>query len=159
MRGLAPLPSDYGPWLADLKARSLRRSQSRCKRFILNYFGKSSHQTKKEVPCRPLSTFIGRKVNPGLAILRSILITGRKQKLRLIWLSTSRTFTTISQAATSQVPVRSIEQAGCILIRHGGKHNWYRNPKTGVTLPIPRHREIKELLARHILRLLSNSST
>ena len=54
--------------------------------------------------------------------------------------------------------IRSIEQAGCILIRHGGKHDWYRNPETGVSQPIPRHREIKELLARHILRLLLTSS-
>jgi mRNA interferase HicA len=54
--------------------------------------------------------------------------------------------------------IRSIEQAGCILIRHGGKHDWYRNPETGVSQPIPRHREIKEPLARHILRLLLTSS-
>jgi predicted RNA binding protein YcfA (HicA-like mRNA interferase family) len=50
--------------------------------------------------------------------------------------------------------IRQIEQDGCILIRHGGKHDWYRNPRTGVCQPIPRHREIKEHLARHILTKL-----
>jgi mRNA interferase HicA len=51
--------------------------------------------------------------------------------------------------------IRQIEDLGCVLIRHGGKHDWYRNPATGVSQPVPRHREIKEHLARHILRKLS----
>jgi len=51
--------------------------------------------------------------------------------------------------------IRSIEKIGCVLIRHGAKHDWYRNPDTGVSQPVPRHREIKEQLARHIIRLLS----
>jgi hypothetical protein len=42
-----------------------------------------------------------------------------------------------------------------VLIRHGGKHDWYRNPQTGVSQPVPRHREIKEFLAMHILKKLS----
>ncbi len=50
--------------------------------------------------------------------------------------------------------VRKLEHEGCILLRHGGKHDWYRNPKTGVSQPLPRHREIKELLARNILKKL-----
>jgi predicted RNA binding protein YcfA (HicA-like mRNA interferase family) len=54
--------------------------------------------------------------------------------------------------------IRSIEQGGCVLVRHGGKHDWYRNPATGVSQPVPRHREIKEPLARRILRLLVDSS-
>jgi predicted RNA binding protein YcfA (HicA-like mRNA interferase family) len=40
------------------------------------------------------------------------------------------------------------------LIRHGGRHGWYQNPSTGSCQPIPRHAEIKEHLARHILRKL-----
>ena len=28
--------------------------------------------------------------------------------------------------------VRSIEEMGCQLIRHGGKHDWYQNPRTRV---------------------------
>ncbi|NLS91830.1 MAG: type II toxin-antitoxin system HicA family toxin [Planctomycetaceae bacterium] len=50
--------------------------------------------------------------------------------------------------------VAIIEGFGCVLIRHGARHDWYRNPDTGVSQPIPRHREIKEHLARHIVRML-----
>lgn len=50
--------------------------------------------------------------------------------------------------------VRMIERQGCLLIRHGAKHDWYQNPATGISQPVPRHREIKEHLARHILRML-----
>jgi predicted RNA binding protein YcfA (HicA-like mRNA interferase family) len=53
-------------------------------------------------------------------------------------------------------PIRTVEGFGCVLIRHGGKHDWYRNPATGVSQPVPRHREIKEPMARHIIRMLSN---
>jgi len=49
--------------------------------------------------------------------------------------------------------IRKLEQAGCLLIRHGGKHDWYQNPQTGASQPIPRHRE-KEFLAKHIVRKL-----
>lgn len=52
--------------------------------------------------------------------------------------------------------IKALEGAGCVLVRHGGKHDWYRNPQTGVSQPVPRHREIKESLARHILRMLGN---
>ena len=55
--------------------------------------------------------------------------------------------------------VRQIEQLGCVLIRHGGKHDWYRNPNTGVSQPLPRHREIGEVLARKIIRMLANPET
>jgi mRNA interferase HicA len=51
--------------------------------------------------------------------------------------------------------IKTIEGFGCVLIRHGGKHDWYRNPETGVSQPVPRHCEIKEHLARHIIRKLS----
>jgi hypothetical protein len=51
--------------------------------------------------------------------------------------------------------IKKIEEAGCILVRHGAKHDWYRNPATGISQPVPRHREIKESLARHILRKLT----
>ena len=51
--------------------------------------------------------------------------------------------------------IRAIEKLGCVLIRHGAKHDWYQNPVTGVSQAVPRHREIKEHLARQILRMLS----
>jgi mRNA interferase HicA len=52
--------------------------------------------------------------------------------------------------------IRTIEGYGCVLVRHGGKHDWYRNPRTGISQPVPRHRDIKEGLARHIIKMLSN---
>jgi predicted RNA binding protein YcfA (HicA-like mRNA interferase family) len=52
--------------------------------------------------------------------------------------------------------IQKIEGMGCVFIRHGGKHDWYQNPVTKVSQPIPRHREIKEHLAKHVLRMLSS---
>ena len=52
--------------------------------------------------------------------------------------------------------VGTISGFGCELVRHGAKHDWYRNPLTGVSQPVPRHREIKEPLARRIIRMLGN---
>ena len=49
------------------------------------------------------------------------------------------------------------ERAGCTLIRRGGRHDIYHNPKTGRSQPVPRHREINEMLARKILRDLTTS--
>lgn len=53
--------------------------------------------------------------------------------------------------------IRTIEGFGCGLVRHGAKHDWYRNSATGVSQAVPRHREIKEPLARRIIRMLSNT--
>jgi mRNA interferase HicA len=44
--------------------------------------------------------------------------------------------------------IRKLEQAGCLPIRRGGRHDWYQNPKVGASQPIPRHREIKDFLAK-----------
>ena len=52
--------------------------------------------------------------------------------------------------------IRIIEEEGCLLIRNGKRHDWYQNPETGECQPIPRHREIKEHLAKHIIKKLSN---
>lgn len=51
--------------------------------------------------------------------------------------------------------IKRIEEFGCQLLRHGGKHDIYHNPKTGATQPVPRHKEINEILARKIIRDLS----
>ncbi len=51
--------------------------------------------------------------------------------------------------------IHKIEKSGCVFIRHGGRHDWYQSPNTGVSQPIPRHREIKEHLARHIIKILN----
>ncbi len=50
--------------------------------------------------------------------------------------------------------IRLLKSKGCILIRRGGKHDWYQNPVSGVSQPIPRHKEIAETLAKHILKTL-----
>ena len=52
--------------------------------------------------------------------------------------------------------ISEIESMGCVLIRFGGKHDWYQNPRTKVAQPIPRHKEIKEYLAKHIIKMLKN---
>ncbi len=49
-----------------------------------------------------------------------------------------------------------LSKIGCVMIRHGGNHDWYQNPKTRVSQPVPRHREINEKLAMHILKMLAN---
>ena len=51
--------------------------------------------------------------------------------------------------------IDQLESAACALLRHGGKHDIYHNPKTGRSQPVPRHREINELLARRIIRDLT----
>ena len=52
--------------------------------------------------------------------------------------------------------VKGILGIGGVLIRHGAKHDWYQNPSTGVAQAVPRHREIKDRLAKHILKMLAN---
>jgi predicted RNA binding protein YcfA (HicA-like mRNA interferase family) len=52
--------------------------------------------------------------------------------------------------------IKKLEETGCLLIRHGGRHDWYQNPRTKVSQPIPRHREIKDILAKHIIKMLKD---
>jgi mRNA interferase HicA len=42
--------------------------------------------------------------------------------------------------------IRQLEQQGCILLRHGGRHDIYQNPATGRKQPVPRHGEIDNAL-------------
>ncbi|OFY47502.1 MAG: addiction module toxin, HicA family [Bacteroidetes bacterium GWF2_41_31] len=53
-----------------------------------------------------------------------------------------------------RILIKKIENAGGVLIRHGGNHDWYQNPKTKMSQPVPRHKEINEFLAAHILKML-----
>ncbi len=55
--------------------------------------------------------------------------------------------------------VAMLEEAGCALLRHGGKHDVYHNPSTGRSEPVPRHREVNELLAKKILKSLTQSDS
>jgi len=52
--------------------------------------------------------------------------------------------------------IRIITGNGAVFIRHGRKHDWYRNPDTGISEAIPRHTEIKEQLAKKIIKNLSS---
>ena len=52
--------------------------------------------------------------------------------------------------------IGQIENMGCVFIRHGGKHDWYQNPKTKISQAVPRHREINEFLAKHIIKMLGD---
>ena len=50
-----------------------------------------------------------------------------------------------------------LEEIGCVLVRHGGSHDWYTNPLTKQSQPVPRHTEINDNLAKHIIKKLSSS--
>ena len=54
--------------------------------------------------------------------------------------------------------IKRLEKEGCQLLRHGSKHDLYHNPKTGRTQPVPRHREINEILAKKILKDLTEAN-
>jgi mRNA interferase HicA len=54
-----------------------------------------------------------------------------------------------------KVLIKKLEEIGCVMIRHGAKHDWYRNPVTGMFQPIPRHNEINDFLAKQIIKRLS----
>jgi len=49
---------------------------------------------------------------------------------------------------------RRLRLAGCFLQREGSAHSLWMNPKTGVMEAVPRHSEVKEPLARKILKNL-----
>ncbi|MCH8829164.1 MAG: type II toxin-antitoxin system HicA family toxin [Planctomycetes bacterium] len=51
--------------------------------------------------------------------------------------------------------VKHLEGYGCYLDREGKKHTIYRNPETGRCAAVPRHREIKNTLAKAISDQLS----
>ena len=48
--------------------------------------------------------------------------------------------------------IRKLEEIGCVLVRHGGRHDWYTNPAIKKPQPVPRHNEIHEGLAKSIIR-------
>jgi mRNA interferase HicA len=50
---------------------------------------------------------------------------------------------------------RKLRIAGCYLKREGGSHSLWINSRTGIIEAVPRHREIKEPLAKKILKNLN----
>ena len=57
-----------------------------------------------------------------------------------------------------QVLIKKIRELGCKFVRHGGRHDWYQNLESKISQPIPRHREINDNLARHIIKILSKKN-
>ena len=53
--------------------------------------------------------------------------------------------------------IRKLEEMGCTLVRHGARHDWYTNPKTKKSEPVPRHNEIHEGLAKSIIKKMSEA--
>jgi len=50
--------------------------------------------------------------------------------------------------------IRGLVEDGCHLKRHGANHDLYINPANGRVVPVPRHSEIKNTLARAIRKQL-----
>ena len=50
--------------------------------------------------------------------------------------------------------IRELEKAGCVLHRHGSRHDIYRNSANEKKAPVPRHREIRDGLCRLIRKQL-----
>lgn len=44
---------------------------------------------------------------------------------------------------------------GCVFVKHGGNHDWFTNPKTKQSQPVPRYKEINEKLTKSIIKKLS----
>ena len=51
--------------------------------------------------------------------------------------------------------LKRIKAKGCVFIKHGKKHDVYKNPRTGIEERIPRNNDINENLARYIIQNLS----
>lgn len=51
--------------------------------------------------------------------------------------------------------IKKLTELGCTLVRHGGNHDWYTNPNTEKSQPVPRHNEIDDHLAKAIIKALS----
>jgi len=51
--------------------------------------------------------------------------------------------------------IKKLHEKGCILKRHGSKHDWYTNPVTKTSQAVPRHNEIDDYLAKTIIKKLS----
>jgi predicted RNA binding protein YcfA (HicA-like mRNA interferase family) len=51
--------------------------------------------------------------------------------------------------------IKIIRNNGAQFLRHGGSHDVYWQPKTGREEAVPRHTEIKEYVAKSIIKNLS----
>jgi predicted RNA binding protein YcfA (HicA-like mRNA interferase family) len=51
--------------------------------------------------------------------------------------------------------IKKITALGAVLSRHGSNHDWYVHHKKGVGQAVPRHNEIKDPLAKAIIKFFS----
>jgi len=51
--------------------------------------------------------------------------------------------------------IKQITARGAVFVRHGSNHDIYMQPENGNTEPVPRHNEVKEFIAKKILKNLS----
>lgn len=54
--------------------------------------------------------------------------------------------------------LRYLRSQGCDLLREGSRHSWWHNPGLNKRSAIPRHSEIKDILAKKICRDLGVDS-
>ncbi len=45
-----------------------------------------------------------------------------------------------------------LRNQGCDLLREGGRHSWWHNPALNKRSAIPRHTEVKDILAKKICK-------
>ncbi|MCP3964692.1 MAG: type II toxin-antitoxin system HicA family toxin [bacterium] len=48
--------------------------------------------------------------------------------------------------------LKHLRKHGCVQLREGSRHSWWSNPEQNRRSSVPRHTEIKDLLARKICR-------
>lgn len=48
--------------------------------------------------------------------------------------------------------LKHLRNHGCLLLREGGRHSWWHNPVLNKRSAIPRHSEIKDILAKKICK-------
>jgi mRNA interferase HicA len=48
--------------------------------------------------------------------------------------------------------IRYLTAQGCELLREGGRHLWWHNPEQNKRSAIPRHSEVKDILANKICK-------
>ena len=50
--------------------------------------------------------------------------------------------------------LKHLNKNECVLLREGANHSWFVNTQTGLKSAVPRHPEIKDLLANAICKQL-----
>ncbi|TXL11955.1 addiction module toxin, HicA family, partial [Methylococcaceae bacterium HT3] len=48
--------------------------------------------------------------------------------------------------------LRYLRSMGCELLREGGRHSWWWNPEQNRRSAVPRHTEVKDILAKKICK-------